>query len=65
MQIVQEVVRICLVDIRTIELEGHEHDAGPDHDSDIDLANQFVLFAPGPSRIRIKLGQVLPKLPDS
>jgi len=48
-EVVQEVVSESLADVRSVKLESHEHDAGPDHDAEVHLANQAVLLLPCPS----------------
>ena len=50
LEISQEVVCESLRNIGTVKLQGHEHNAGPDHDPYVDLANKSILLTPCPSR---------------
>jgi len=60
MQVFEEVVCVCLLNVRTIELQRHETDTREDQDTEINLADKLVLLAPGPSREGIESVQVLP-----
>jgi hypothetical protein len=46
MQILQEVVRVGLLDVGSVKLKSHEHDASKYHDANINLANEGVFFTP-------------------
>jgi hypothetical protein len=41
-QVVQEVVGIGLIDVAAIQFKREEHDERPDHDAEINLANDFL-----------------------
>jgi hypothetical protein len=60
MKIFQEVITQCLGNVGTIKLEGHEHNAGEDHDTSVDFANYLVLFTPCPPEGWIKALEVFP-----
>ncbi len=60
MEILKEIVGQSLCDVCSVEFQSHEHDAGKYHYPSIDLPDQLVLFAPGPSSGRVEAMQVLP-----
>lgn len=61
MQVRQKVVRQRLDEVCAVELEGHEHDAGPKHDANVHLANDAVFLPPCPPELRIEPVVVFPK----
>lgn len=42
-QVVEEVVGICLRDIGAIQIQAEEHEESPYHDPKVDLPNNFLL----------------------
>ena len=41
-QVIQEVIGVCLRDIRPVQIQTEEHDKGPDHDAKVNLAHDFL-----------------------
>ena len=41
-KVVQKVVGVSLRNIRAIEIQAEEHEPGPDHDTEVDFANNFL-----------------------
>jgi hypothetical protein len=41
-QVVQEVVGIGLIDVAAIQFKREEHDKRPDHNAEVNLANDFL-----------------------
>lgn len=60
LQFREKVIRQCLAEICAIQFKGHEHDASPDHDADVNFAHQTMLFPPGPSCLRVEAMEVFP-----
>lgn len=59
-EINEEIVRQGLRDVRTIYLEGHEHDNGKHHDLCVALPHKCLFLAPRPPRRGIKTVYVFP-----
>ena len=60
MEIFEEVVGQSLLDVCPVQLKGHEHDASKNHNPEVNLADELMLLAPGPSEERVKPTKVLP-----
>jgi hypothetical protein len=61
-KITQKIVSEGVGDVRSIHLKGDEHDTSPDHDPEVDNANDFALFAPCPSKRGVKVVDVFPAI---
>lgn len=59
-QVIEEIVRQGLGQVRAVNLEGHEHDDGEEHDAQVHLANQSSLLAPRPPCRGIEPMHILP-----
>ena len=60
LQVLEEIVRQGLVDIRAVDFETDEHYTSPDHDPVVNLPDKLVLFAPCPSCKWVKAVIILP-----
>jgi hypothetical protein len=59
-EIQKEVVRHGLAEVRPVNLETDEHDAGPDQDANVHFADNIVFFTPCPAGERIESVQIFP-----
>lgn len=59
-QVFEEVIRQCLRDVRSVQFQGHKHEAGEYEDPEIDLPDNGVFLAPGPPCGRVESVQILP-----
>lgn len=60
MKIIKKVVRQSLRYVRSVQLERHEHNAGPDHNSQVYFPDDRIFLRPRPSCFRVETVYVFP-----
>lgn len=59
-EIPQEIIRKSLAEVRPVNLEADKHDADPEHNLEVDLADDFIFFYPGPPSLWVEAMDVFP-----